>query len=69
MFKKSKQFSQLSVLELKQNHYYIIVVKDVDKVKEVGEALDKFLGKGKDAPMVLLLPADELESMRVVEIG
>lgn len=70
MFKKlrSKLFD-FNVLELKKNHYYILVVKNSEDVQEIGDALNLFLGDAKDAPKFLVLSGEELEEMRVIEIG
>lgn len=58
-----------NLLELKNNRYYILVVKDSETVREIGDALNLFLEGNESAPKFLILSAEDLDEMRVIEIG
>lgn len=70
MFKKlRKNLFDFNLLELKKKHYYLVVLKNQDDVKDFGEALNDFLGEETDRPRVLVVSSEELNGMRVIEIG
>lgn len=70
MFEKLRsKLLDFNTLELKKGHYYILVVKNMDDVQDIGSALQDFLGEDEKRPRVLVLSSEELEGMRVIEIG